>query len=509
MIEKVAAIGFEGRDKLVKGANYIADAVKMTLGPGGQNFAIEKGNRITNDGITIARELLGSQKDEIEDRGARIFVDAIGKANDVVGDGSTTCTIIGQAVLKEGIKQLPSKERMIGKMTPPQLIRKIESERKEITEKLIAMAEPIETEQQLIEVAKVSMEDETIATLIAEAQWKLGKEGVILAEEVNDRESSIEYVTGILVDNGFGTQAVVNNPEKESLEVRDVSVIYTNHTITMKEFSQQNEQGTLHPFVETINSLVKMGRKEIVLMARAFTQEAITHCLAQGKNGLMLYPLNAPYTDQAEIMQDLTAILGGRFINTDTDSLDSIQVSDVGFATNVVAKRMSTVFAGNGNPEKIEERIQNLEKKRDGSPSEFEKKNLTTRIAQLKNGFALLKIGATTDTERKYLKDKADDAVNSVRSAYQEGTLKGGGQALKEISDTLPDDYILKNALKAPYEQIMHNMGNDFVIEPWVKDSLKVTRVVLEKACSVASILATVGGAISTKKKTDECCHKS
>mgnify|MGYP003651623193 CR=1 FL=1 len=205
-------------------------------------------------------------------------------------------------------------------------------------------------------------------------------------------------------------------------------------------------------------------------------------------------------------MKDLQSLLGGRFINTDSAALADIQVSDVGFATYVLAKRSSTVFAGKG--EKVAERVKELEDKRDGSGSDFEKVNLTRRIAQLNNGFAILKVGAPSVTERKYKKDKADDAVNAVRAAFQEGVIPGAGQALKKISDALPDDYVLKAALRAPYEQIMYNAGSDYVIPSWVVDSVKVTRVVLEKACSVASVLATAGGAIATKKPDEGCCHK-
>jgi chaperonin GroEL len=250
-----------------------------------------------------------------------------------------------------------------------------------------------------------------------------------------------------------------------------------------------------------------MGHRHIIIMARAFTETAIQTCLKQQEAGVFLYPLNAPYTDQAEIMKDLQVILGGRFIASETDTLDSLQVSDVGFATHVLAKRMSTIFAGNGDREKIDARVEVLKQKFEGSPSQFEKRNLTQRIAQLTNGFALLKIGAKSDTERKYLKDKADDAVNAVKAAYQEGVVKGGGQALFDIAKELPNDYILANALMAPYLQLKHNAGQDFVIPEWVMDSVKVTRIGLEKACSAAGILATAAGAITTRKKKDNCCH--
>lgn len=500
MINKVASIGFEGRDKLVAGADYIANAVKKTIGPGGQNFAIEKGNRVTNDGITIARELLGSQEDEIEEQGAKILLNAVTRANDEVGDGSSTATVLTQAIVKEAVRQLPSKDRLVGKMTPSQLLRKIDEEYHDVVNKLKETAVPIETEQQLIDVATVSVENTELGTLIGKTQWELGPEGVILAEETNDKTCSIERLTGIMVDNGFGSAMVINNPEKEALEVKNVAVIFTNHTVS-----------DLTVVAPVIEQLIKLGNKEIVFMARAFTNEAIQQCLKNMEAGLNIYPLNAPYTDQAEIMQDLAAILGGRFINIDVDSLDSLQVSDVGFATHVLAKRSTTIFTGKEDEKsktRIDKRLEVLEKKKEGTGSEFERKSLATRMAQLKYGFALLKIGAVSETERKYLKDKADDAVNAVRAAFQEGIVKGGGLALYEIADTLPEDSILANALKAPHIEIKANYGEEFTVPDSVVDSVKVLRVALEKACSVAGVLATAGGAVVTRKKKDKCCHE-
>jgi chaperonin GroEL len=490
MQKKVAKIGYDGRDSLVKGANYIADAVKKTFGPGGQNFALEKGNRITNDGITVARELIGTQTDEHEERGAILFVEGMSKANDQAGDGSTTTAILQQSILKACLPYLPAKDRLVGKLSAMALLKKIEAEKVDIITQLKAKSTTIATEQELIEVATVSVEDAELGTLIGKAQWELGPDGFILAEETNDKVCSVEHIKGLYLDNGFGTSFVINNQEKECLELHDVPVIFTNHTISDLTIVQP-----------TIESLIKMGHTQIVIMARAFTAEAIQTCLKNMESGLGIYPLNAPYTDQAEVMKDLQAIIGGRFINTDSESLDNLQVSDVGHATHIVAKRSTTVFAGKG--EKVTERVAELEQKRTGSPSDFEKTNLTSRIAQLTNGFALLKIGAQSVTERKYKKDKADDAVNAVRAALQEGTIKGAGQTLNDIANDLPDEYILKNALRAPLQELTTNAGADFMIADWVRDSTKVTRIALEVACSVAPVIATAAGSITAKKPTD------
>lgn len=490
MNKKVASIGTEGRDKLVKGAIYIADSVKVTLGPNGQNFAIEKGDKVTNDGITIARELIGTQSDEIEDRGAKMLVTAMARVNDELQDGSTTMATLSGAFLKESVKQMPQNGLIVGKMTVSGLLKKLKEEKEEVIQKLDDMSMKIETEEQLVKVAIVSTEDETLGSLIGKTQWELGPEGVILAEESNQKHCSVEKTDGLLLDNGFGTQNVINNQEKEALELFDVSVIYTNYTI--------QDIKVLEPL---ILQLVQKGQRNIVVMARAFTEGAINQCIKQMEAGIGLFPLNAPYTDQSQVMEDLQSVLGGRFISTENSSLDSIQVSDVGFATHVLAKRSSTIFTGNADKEKVEARIEVLKQKREATGSDFEKRQLTTRIAQLTNGFAILKIGAPTDAERKYLKDKADDAVNSVKLALQEGVVKGGGVALKDISESLPEGYILKNALLAPYEQIKMTTGEE--PKEWVMDSTKVLKVVVDRAASFAGILATAGGSIATKQPSE------
>lgn len=493
-MKKVAETGIAGRDKLIAGVNYLVDAVKLTYGPYGQNFAIEKGNRITNDGITIARELVGTQDDPFMERGLRIGLEAISKSNDEVGDGSTTCAIFLQSVLKESSKYLKKDGLISGKKSPTSLVRQIEEERLIVNEKMVSRATPITSEQELVDVATASVEDEELGRIIGEAQWKLGPEGVLLAEEVTADSCSVEYVKGIYVDNGFGTSMIINNAEKEALELTDVRVLLTNHTIS-----------SLDVLMPVLEGIAKLGKKDVVIVARAFTEEAIRQCIKNMENGFSIYPLNAPYTDQAEIMKDLVAVLGGRFISTENDTLDSIQLSDVGFATRVFAKRSTTVFTGEGKG--VEERVATLEQKRDGSGSDFEKKNIATRIAQLRDGFARIRIGGKTITERQYRKDKADDAVNSVRAALQEGVIRGGGVELKEIAEELPDDSILRPVLLAPHQQIMANAGENFDVPSWVKDSVKVNRVALEKACSVAGTLVTAAGVITTKKE-DECCHK-
>lgn len=488
--EKVVLYGPKAREKLFKGAFFLGEAVKSTLGPYGSNALLEKGMHITNDGVTIAREI--QLEDEIEQLGARKLQEIASATNDEAGDGTTTAITLACAILKEADKFLP-KEKSLGSKTPIQIIHQMESERVEVVKALEEMAEKVTTEKQLIEIAKVSVEDEELGELIGKMQWELGPEGHLLAEDTKNRTSSVERISGMLFDNGFGTSAIINNPEKQSLDINNIEIIYTNHTIT-----------SLKKILHIIQPLVTQGALDIVIMSRGFTNEAIQECLENAQKGIRVYPLNAPYTDQVQVMKDLESLIGGRFINSDESSLEDMQLSDVGHAEFIRAMRASTTITGKNDDttkERIEKRVAELKKKHEGETSEFEKKNLSLRMAQLKDGFALVKVGGVSETERKYKKDKVDDAVNAVRAALQEGAVPGAGQAFKTIAETMPDTAILKKPLMAPYEQIRANAPEDFVVAEWVKDPVKVLRVALTKACSVSATLATTTIAIATKKE--------
>lgn len=488
---KIVISGVEARKRLIKGADFLADAVKSTLGPFGQNWFLEKGNKITNDGATVAFEV--SHSGEVEQRGLTALREATMKVNEMVGDGTTSATVLAQAILKSGVKNLSDGTTFTGKMTPAELIRKIETEKNEVIEKLKAMATPITTEAELIGSAKVSVEDDELANMIGKTQHELGPQGVILAEETAEPTSSIERVRGVRVDNGFGTSLLINNQEKQSLELSNVPVLLTTNTIT-----------TLKPLQKFGETLVKTGQRQLVIVARAWSSEAIKDCMANIKAGFAIWPINAPYTDQAEVMKDLAAVLGARFIDAEAGSLADAQISDLGQAEKIDSKRSSTIFSGVKNEKtdaSVAARLEELKKKLKGSLSEFEKRLLTERIAQMENGYALLKIGAKSDKERGYRKDKADDAVNAVRAAYQEGTVPGAGLAFKEISESLPESYILKRPLMSIYEEIMSRAPADFKIEDWVRDPVKVLRIALEEACSVAGTFATAGGATATEKE--------
>lgn len=496
---KISTVGITARDKALKGATYVAEAVKSTLGPFGLNAMIEKGNRITNDGFTVSRELVDTVKDEIERRGAAILHEVSSKTNDQVGDATTSSEALALAIINEAIKFLPKEGKFGSKKTPAEMLRMIKTSKENVIEKLSKMVTPITSEQELINSAKVSVEDDELAQLIGKTQWELGKDGFILAEETPETKCSIQKVKGIRIDNGFGTSVLINNPEKQSLELTDVSVILTNHTLS-----------DLNPIKQIIDQLIKLKRNKIVIVARGFTSECIQVCLENHKNGVFFYPISAPYTNQAEIMRDMESALGGRYIDQEEGQLEDMNLSDVAFATKIVARRFDAIFTGSDDEksnERVAKRVERLQKSCEGEVSEFEKKSLQARISQLTNGFAILKVGATSETERKYKKDKCDDAVNAVRLALQGGTVKGAGIAFKEISETLEEGDILKRPLLAIYEQIMSSAPEGFMIEEWVRDPFLVLKAALENACSGAGIFATANVVVANKNPLECKCN--
>lgn len=490
---KRIGVGHDSRDEAIEGAKILALAVKSTLGNNGMNFLLEKGSRITNDGYTISKEIASGLEDEFQRRGAIAIDQAANKTNEEIGDFTSTAITLCFAILEESLKYLGSSKTIGAKKTHTEIREQIEKERLEVTEKITKMAKPIKTEKQLIDCAIVSVEDKNLGQLIGKMQWELGKDGVIVTEETNDKFSSIERVMGIRYDNGFSTSLVINNVEKQTLELNDAKTIITNHTV-------QN----LAPLKNVMSQLYKSGCRNLIIMARGFTEFAIKECQENIKQGFNIFPINAPYTDHNEVMKDIVSVVGGTHINSESKDLADVQASDVGFAIKLVAGRMSSIITGKDDAEsqaRVATRVADLNKQLSKEPSDFQKKLITERIAMLTSGFAVLKVGAVSVITRGYLKDKADDSVNTVRACLQMGVVPGAGQALKAISDKLPDDYLLKKPLLSIYEQIKSSTTSkdDFIVPAWVQDSAKGLIVALKHAADVASTFGSVGGVIATK----------
>lgn len=496
--KKIMLTGSEARTKMIAGANYLVDAVKLTLGPSGRNFAsgIRGGAiQISNDGVSLAKEIQG--RDEFEDLGVRAVREAATKTNDKAGDGTTTAMVLTQAILK-----LPAFEfdkDVIGQSANV-AIEKVKKETEKVLEKLKKMAKSVTTREQLIQIAKVSVEDAGLAEIIGGAQWDVGASGTVLAEESNSPTDEVEFIYGIRMDNGYGTSRIATNQEKQALELNEIHIIVTNKIF--------NKAADIKDLNELFKKLIEGGSTGVVLIGRAFDETALGLCVKNiqlyfsGQGGFPIYPINAPYTDQDEIMEDLAAATGSKFINASERTLMSITSRDVGVAKKVFCTRYEGIITGDkpGADDRIDSlvnaRVENIREKLKGNISPFEKRSLEARLAQLTAGTAIIKVGAETEQERRYKKDKVDDAVNAVKAAIQEGVVPGAGLALKIIADSMPKS-IIAEALRAPYRQIMTNAGAEFQVPDWVQDPVKVVRTAFEKASSIACSLATTEVAVT------------
>lgn len=514
----VTKVGLDARGDLLAGARYAADSVGRTLGPNGRNWitGVRGGTpHITNDGVSILRELW--HPEEIVMLGIRAIREAALKLNEICGDGTTSATVVTYEILRVANMRLgynidiedPASKKMthatmVGAPNVMDLKRQIDTEALIVIDALKKMAEPVKDLKEFIGAVRVAVEDENLAEMIATMQWELGPQGTILVEDSNDREDTMEKINGIRYDSGFTTSRIINNQEKQALELEEVSVIMTNATVhALSDFAGRIGEGTGGVIDSVMKNCVANGReRRLVIIASKFDQVAMKEIEMNFQKGTEIYPIHAPYFNRNQIFKDIAAVLGGTFVDVEEGghSLRNMTLSDVGFASKVEATRWNAVLAGITD-EKASNRISTqvalLEKELKGEKSVFAQDHLRTRISQLKGGIGLLKVGALSETDQKRKHDKIDDAVASARSALQEGLVPGAGLALKLIADeVLAKDAILREPLTSIHQYIVANSGSTFTIEPWVKDPVKVMRLVVEKAASIAGNMVTAEGAI-------------
>lgn len=480
--------GIEAREAYFKGADSVAKIVRESIGPFGLNLAMEKGKKTTNDGFLISRELSASIPDEFERQGALLQHEASSKTNDKVADATSTTIALTSEIRKEIIKHLPTKTRFVSTKSVTQLEQELKKERDFVLEELKQGIKTIDSKEELIASAKVSVEDEELAQLIGGTQWDLGADGRIVPEEVNEDESSVEITSGILVDNGFVSSLMINNEQEQALEVSNGKILLTNYTIGEKEFPALSSLITL---------LASTGETKLVIMARAFTQETIKILMGLRQSGFECYPVNAPYTDQAQVMKDIEAVTNAIYLDQDISTWDDVSLSHLGEFSKIKMRIMGGIITGKvDKPEKVEARIKQLEDTLSAEKSFFYKTRLEERIADLRGKKALLKIGGYVQDDRARLKDKADDAVVSVRLALKGGTVKGAGLAFKEIADKLDDKSLLKRPLQVVYNQIMTSAPEGFKIEDWVRDPYLTLETALINACESAISMARINGSV-------------
>jgi chaperonin GroEL len=523
---KQILFGEDARKAIHAGVTKASKAVKVTLGPRGRNVVLEKsfgGPRITNDGVSIAKEI--SFKDKFENMGAEIVKEVANKTNDGVGDGTTTTVVLLEAMIDEGLDRVTKGGNAMGVRNG------MEKARDAAVAELKKMAKPVAGKNDVKQVASISAESEELGTIIAETVEKVGKNGVVTVEESQGMDLSYEVVEGLQIDKGYVSAYMVTNPERMEAEVRDALVL-----ITDKKISSVQE---ILPLLEKI---AQSGKKELVIVADDVDGEALTTFVVNKLRGTFsVLAVKAPgYGDRKkEMLADIAAVVGAQVISTDTGlTFDAATLSMLGKATRVVAGKDNTVFVGGkGKKADIEARIAQLQAIHENTTSKFDKEALESRIAKLSGGVAVIRVGAATETEMKYLKDKIDDAVKATKASIEEGIVAGGGTALAKVAriiskadtkkmtvDEKSGYDIVVRALEQPLRQIALNCGKDDVsvivnkvqeakglagydalademVDDMVKagiiDPVKVTRGAVENAVSAAAILLTTEAAVA------------
>lgn len=535
----------KARRLLQEGVNKLADTVKITLGPKGRNVALDKGfggPNITNDGVTIAKEI--ELKDKFENIGAELAKEVADKTNDVAGDGTTTAVLLAQAMLREGLKGVAAG------MDPLAIKRGIDGKVKDIVEALKNGSKKIATKEEIAQVGTISAEDSKVGELIAEAMEEVGKEGVITVEESKTFGLSKGIVQGMQFDNGYISPYMITNPEKMEAQLEDPHIL-----ITDKKISAINE---ILPLLEKISS---SGKKELVIIAEEVEGEALATLIVNKLRGVLsVLAVKAPgFGDRRkEMLEDIACLTGGKVISEDVGlKLESTELDMLGGAGKIVSsKENTTIIEGKGEKEAIKKRIEQIKVEIKRSDSDFDKEKLQERLAKLSGGVAVIKVGAATETEQKYKQAKTEDALAATRAAVQEGVVPGGGIALVIASEVFTGeeerelstykkfaDHLVKRACEEPFRQIVKNAsGSDTVIyriaeaikkkkkekggtsgmtdwamgydassgkivnmfEAGIVDPTKVVRAALENAASMVSTLLTTGAAVTDIPEKEE-----
>ena len=532
---KQVLFGEDVKKKLQRGVDTVANAVKVTLGPRGRNVVLDKSfgtPTITNDGVSIAKEII--LKDKFENMGAEIIKEVANKTNELAGDGTTTATVLTQALVNEGLKQTTMGINSMAVRTG------MEHASADVVEALKGMATKINSVDEIKQVATISAESVELGEKIAETIDKVGKDGVVTVEESQSFGIDTEFTEGMEFDKGYVSPYMVTNPERMEADFKDAQILITDKKIS-------NVQEIL-PLLEKI---AQTGKKELVIIADEVEGEALaTFVVNKLKGGFSVLAVKAPgYGDRKkEILADIAVTTGGTVITEETGlKLETTELAQLGKADRVVAtKDKTTIVGGAGEKAAIADRVAALKAQLDQASSKFDKEKLSERIAKLSGGVAVIKVGAATETEMKYLKLKIEDAVNATRAAIEEGIVPGGGTALAKAAAVVEKDILNKKdlsreeligynivlkALEVPLKQIADNTGKhdgavivekvkqaggnagydaakaemiDDMIKAGIIDPVKVERAGVQHAVSAAGILLTSEAAIADEPEDDK-----
>ncbi|WMS41009.1 chaperonin GroEL [Acuticoccus sp. MNP-M23] len=530
MAAKEVKFSTDARDKMLRGVDILANAVKVTLGPKGRNVVIEKSfgaPRITKDGVTVAKEI--ELEDRFENMGAQMVREVASKTNDLAGDGTTTATVLAQAIVREGAKSVAAG------MNPMDLKRGIDLAVAAAIKDLTGRSRSISTSDEVGQVGTISANgDKEVGAMIAEAMQKVGNEGVITVEEAKSLETELEVVEGMQFDRGYISPYFVTNAEKMLVELEDPYIL-----IFEKKLSN------LQAMLPILEAVVQSGRPLLIIAEDVEGEALATLVVNKLRGGLKVAAVKAPgFGDRRKAMlQDIAILTAGQVVSEDIGiKLESVSIEMLGRAKKVtINKDETTIVDGAGEAEDIKGRVAQIKQQIEETTSDYDKEKLQERLAKLAGGVAVIRVGGATEVEVKEKKDRVDDALNATRAAVEEGIVPGGGvallrakEAVSQVASDNPDVAagikIVLRALEAPIRQISNNAGvegsivvgkilenssSDFgfnaqteeygdMIKAGIIDPTKVVRHALQDAASIASLLVTTEAMVAEKPKKDE-----
>ncbi|QMI47696.1 chaperonin GroEL [Burkholderia sp. MBR-1] len=516
------------RSQIVKGVNVLADAVKVTLGPKGRNVVIERSFGapvITKDGVSVAKEI--ELKDRFENMGAQIVKQVASKTADVAGDGTTTATVLAQAIVQEGMKHVAAG------MNPMDLKRGIDKAVGVVLEELRTLSRPISTHKEIAQVGAISANaDDAIGKIIADAMEKVGKEGVITVEDGKSLDNELDVVEGMQFDRGYISPYFINDPEKQAAYLDDALILLHDKKIS-----------NIRDLLPILEAASKSG-KPLLIVAEDVEAEALATLVVNAMRGILkVAAVKAPgFGDRREAMlEDIAILTGATVISEETGKqLDKATLDDLGSAKRVEVRKDDTIIIdGAGDAARIDARVKSIRVQIDEATSDYDREKLQERVAKLAGGVAVIKVGAITEVEMKEKKDRVDDALHATRAAVEEGIVPGGGVALLRARAALTDlkgangdqdagIRIVLRALEAPLRVIASNAGDEpsvviakvlegsgnfgynaatgeygDLVEAGVVDPTKVTRTALQNAASIAGLVLTTDATVADAPKDE------
>ena len=527
MAAKIVKFNTDARDKMLKGVNVLADAVKVTLGPKGRNVVIQKSfgaPRSTKDGVSVAKEI--ELEDAFENMGAQMIREVASKANDNAGDGTTTATVLAQAIVQEGLKAVAAG------MNPMDLKRGIDQAVAVALDEVKTISKPVSNNSEIAQVGTISANgDAEIGELIALAMAKVGNEGVITVEEAKTAETTVDIVEGMQFDRGYLSPYFITNPDKMEVALEEPLILLHEKKLT-----------SLQPMLPVLEAVVQSGRPLLIIAEDIEGEALATLVVNKLRGGLRVAAVKAPgFGDRRKAMlEDIAILTGGQVISEDLGiKLETVTLDMLGKAKKVsITKDDTTIVEGSGEKDGIEARVGQIKRQIEDTTSDYDREKLQERLAKLAGGVAVLRVGGSTEVEVKEKKDRVDDALNATRAAADEGIVPGGGVALLQASKKLIDlkgvnadqnagINIVRRALQAPIRQISENSGVEGsivvgkvmdstdasfgfnaqteeygdLVQMGVIDPAKVVRSALKSAASVAGIMITTEAAIAYAPK--------